>query len=138
MSLHRFTSEVQKKIVLDPRFGGIRAVYCRRIENKEGDEAEYKSVNLYVSPQGNDAASDNATGQIGIGMRTNVFWAKTEDLKFAGKPFLPEQGDVLKYNADGKEYRFQVALVSINGMTSTFAYEDGLHGIIKIMTVKMQ
>jgi hypothetical protein len=135
MSLHRFGSETQKKIVFSPSFGGIRAVYFRRIEDKEtGKTAEYKSVVLYVSPQGNFESTDGR-----IGTRVNVLWAKTEDLKFDSKPFIPEEGDTIKYYADGgEEQRYRVvAIEPQRGSPKVcFSYEDGHHSIIRIHTVR--
>jgi hypothetical protein len=143
MSLHKFGSDTQRRILFSPQFGGIKAVYFRRIEDKEtGETTEYKSVELYISPQGNYVASERRGGRIDA--RVNVIWAKTADLKFDGVPFLPEEKDVIKYFADGEEQRYAVTALqelrtqSSFGQHSTFAYEDGAHQIIKIMTVRVK
>ena len=91
-ALERFTSQVQQNIMFDPKFGGIWARYSRRVESEGGDDAGTKTTTLRVSPQGNAATSDG-----GIEMRINVLWAKTEDLKFNGEPFLPKDGDTIEY-----------------------------------------
>ena len=142
MSLHNLTTKVQKSIVFDPKFMGIKARYSRRTENNEGDVAENKSIVLHISPQGNYVATDRERGEIGV--RITVFWAKTEDLKFDGKPFLPEQSDIIEYAINGVLHQYIVAMVidmqtqSSFGQKTTFAYEDGLQGIIKINTVRTQ
>jgi hypothetical protein len=84
---------------MDSKFMGIPAKYSRRVENKEGDFEEEKSVLLNVSPQGNFVASDKAQGQIGT--RINIIWAKTADLKFNGEPFLPKENDLIEYKVNG-------------------------------------
>ena len=140
MSLHDFVSQVQSDIVLDSRFMGIKATYSRRVEDKEGDTVETKSVKLNVSPQGNFVASDKAHGQIGT--RINIFWAKTKDLKFGKEPFLPMENDVIEYKVNRVPHKYTVVktqdmtVPSNLGQRATFGYEDALHRIIKIMTVK--
>ena len=137
MSLHNFVSQVQQNVVFDPKFTGIKARYLRRAEDEEGELVENKCAILYVSPQGNYGTSDST-----IEKRINVLWAKTEDLKFDGKPFLPMEGDIIEYKINGVLHQYRVTRspsTTINiGNGSVFAYEDGLHRIIKIMTVKQK
>jgi len=143
MSIHDFVTKVQQSIIFNPQFTGIKATYSRRVENKEeGDLVEGNSVVLYVSPQGNYVATDRGRGEVGV--RITVIWAKTEDLKFDGKPFLPEMNDIIEYEVNGILHRYIVAMVvdmqtqSSFGQKTTFAYEDGLQGIIKINTVRQK
>ena len=142
MSLHNFTTKVQQSIIFDPKFTGIKAKYSRRTENKEGDVLEDKSVFLYVSPQGNYVATDKERGEIGV--RVTTIWAKAADLQFDGKPFLPEKNDIIEYTINGVFHRYIVSMVvdmqiqSSFGQKATFSYEDGLHGIIRINTIRKQ
>ena len=132
MSLQKFISKVQSNVILNPRFGGIPAVYSRRVENQEG-EPTHKSVNLTVSPQGNYATADKQ-----IEARINVLWAKTADLKFGDESFLPKEGDEIRYKVDGVLHRYRVAVVLLpSGEKAAFSYEDGLHSIVKINTVRI-
>ena len=138
MSLLDLVSNIQKKVVFDPRFTGIKAKYSRRKENRDGDLTEDKHVILYVSPQGNYVATDK--GRQSIEGRLNIIWAKTEDLQFAGVPFLPEENDVIEYKVNGVLQRYIVAkavnmdIPASQGQRSTFSYEDGLQSIIRINT----
>jgi hypothetical protein len=142
MSLHKFVSQVQEDIVLNPKFTGIRARYSRRIEDKEGDSEETKSVILNVSPQGNYGVTDKRREEFDA--RITVLWAKTEDLKFDGEPFLPKKGDLIEYKVNGVLHQYVVTVLndvraqSSMGTQAAFSYEDGLHRIIKIMTIKQQ
>lgn len=140
MSLMNFVSQVTKDVVFDSKFLGIKAVYSRRIENEESDYVETKTAELFVSPQGNYVVASKDNDQ--IGGRVNVIWAKTADLKFGDEPFLPQTGDLIEYEANGESQKFMVTppqklqKQSSFGQQSTFAYEDGLMEIIKIMTIK--
>ena len=142
MSLHDFTSRIQKSVIFDPRFTGIKAKYSRTRYHQEGELEFDKSIELYVSPQGNYVATDRQHKNIGT--RINVIWAKTEDLKFDGEPFLPMDGDIIEYKVNDVLHKYIVAKVhdmqvqSSYGQSATFSYEDGLHGIIKINTLKQQ
>ena len=142
MSLLNFVTQVQKDIVFNPQFTGIEARYSRRIENKkEGDLEEIKETTLFISPQGNYVATEKSLKQIGT--RINVIWAKTEDLKFNDKPFLPMEGDIIEYEANGILQKYIVSKVtdmqvqSTYGQSATYSFEDGTHGIIKINTLKL-
>jgi hypothetical protein len=140
MGIHDFVSKVQEKIVFDPRFTGIKARYSRRVEDKEGDRTEDKSVLLFVSPQGNFGVADKRREEFDA--RLTVIWAKTKDLKFDGEPFLPKEGDMIEYKKNGVLYQYRVTVLkdvrtqSSMGTQAAFSYEDGLQRIIKIMTVK--
>jgi hypothetical protein len=143
MSLLNFVSQVQGNIVFNPNFMGVKATYSRRItDRKEGDLIETKTTTLFVSPQGNYVAPDKQRGEIGV--RINVIWAKTADLKFDGEPFLPNEGDTIEYEINGVRHRYMVAMVvdmqtqTNFGQKTTFAYEDGIHSIMKINTVRME
>jgi len=143
MSILNFGSQVQRDIVFSPRFTGVKAKYLRRIEDRrEGDFVENKCATLYVSPQGNFGATDRQREEYDA--RINVIWAKTEDLKFDGEPFLPEPGDIIEYEVKGVLHRYVVAVLpGLRNQPSretqaSFAYEDGLHRIIKIMTTKQE
>ena len=143
MSLHNFVSQVQRDIVFDPRFLGIKAMYTRRVEDrKEGDLLENKCAILSVSPQGNFGATDRQREEYDA--RIIVIWARTEDLKFDGEPFLPEPGDVIEYKVNGVLHRYVVTVLpglrnqSSRETQASFSYEDGLHGMIKIMTIKQK
>jgi len=132
MSLLQFVSKVQGDIVLNPRFGGLSAVYLRRIEDGEGNPEQEQCCHLTLSPQGNFATSEGA-----FDTRICVFWAKTADLKFDGKPFLPKEGDVIRYEVMGRERRFRVAPCALaDRVKAMFSYEDALHQIIKIHTIR--
>ena len=142
MSVHDFVTNVQKSVLFDPKFTGIKARYLRRVENKEGELIEDKCVILRVSPQGNYVATDRERGEVGV--RITVIWAKAEDLQFDGKPFLPEKNDIIEYKVNGVLHQYIVAMVvdmqtqSSFGQKTTFAYEDGLQSIVKINTVKQK
>ena len=142
MSLLDLVSNIQKKVVFDPRFTGIKAKYSRRKENRDGDLIKDKHVILDISPQGNYVVTDKK--QESIGGRLNIIWAKTEDLQFDGEPFLPEENDMIEYKVGGVLQRFRVAknvdmkTPSSLNQRSTFAYEDGLHSIIKINTLRQE
>ena len=97
-------------------------------------------MTLFVSPQGNYVATDKQRNEIEA--RINVIWAKTKDLTFDGEPFLPKENDKIEYEDGGIVQRYSVTSVkelkvqSSFRQNGTFAYEDGLHRIIKIMTVR--
>ena len=128
--------------MFDPRFTGIKAKYSRRSESRDGDLIKDKVAILNISPQGNYVVTDKK--QESIGGRLNIIWAKTEDLQFDGEPFLPEENDVIEYKVNGILQRFRVAknvdmkTPSSLNQQSTFAYEDGLHSIIKINTLRQE
>ena len=142
MSLHNFVSQVQQNIVFDPKFTGIKARYLRRVENKEGELSENKCAILYVSPQGNYGVADKRREEFDA--RITVLWAKTEDLKFDGEPFLPKDGDTIEYKVNGVLHQYKVTVLkdikiqSSMGTQAAFSYEDGMHRIIKIMTIKQK
>ena len=142
MSLHNFVSKVQADIVLNPKFTGVRARYSRRIEDTEGDSPETKSVILNVSPQGNYGVTDKRREEYDA--RIIVLWAKTEDLKFDGEPFLPKEGDMIEYKINDVLHQYKVTVLhdvrhqSSMGTQAAFTYEDGTHRIIKIMTIKQK
>ena len=140
MSLLEFTAKVQQGIIFDPKFTGIKARYLRRVEDGEGELSENKCAILYVSTQGNYGVADKRREEFDA--RITVLWAKTEDLKFDGEPFLPMEGDIIEYKINGVLHQYRVTRnpsTTINiGSGSVFAYEDGLHRIIKIMTVKQK
>ena len=142
MSLHNFVSQVQQNVIFDPMFTGIKAKYMRRTENKEGELLEDKCTILYVSPQGNYGVADKRREEFDA--RITVLWAKTEDLKFDGESFLPKEGDVIEYKINGFLQQYKVTVLkdvkiqSSMGTQAAFSYEDGLHRIVKIMTVKLK
>ena len=136
-ALERFTAQIQRDIIFDPKFGGILARYSRRVESEGGDDVGTKTTTLHVSPQGNAAATGN-----GIEKRINVLWAKTEDLKFDGVSFLPKEGDVIEYKIGGVLHKYKVTrsplTLSNVGSGAVFSYEDSQNSIIKMMTVRLQ
>jgi hypothetical protein len=124
MSLLNFISDTIANVTMSPEFFGIQAKYSRRIEAKDGTKIETKEALLYVSPHGTFEAVNG--GRASIDYRGLIVWAKSDDLKFDGVPFLPQAGDVIEYVVDGKP----VTLV-VGGLPAIFSYEDSLHKIIK-------
>ena len=142
MSALSIVSEIQRNVVMSSRFTGLRARYIRLTFDKEGDLIENKCVILSISPQNIYGVADKRREEFDA--RITVFWAKTDELKFDGEPFLPKEGDTIEYKLNGILHQFVVTVLhdvkiqSSMGTQASFAYEDGLHSIIKIMTVKQK
>jgi hypothetical protein len=141
MSLLNFISNTIANTVFSPDFFGVPAKYTRNVEEQAtGRVIETKETTITVSPQGSFQTVDAKPDEIGA--RVEVFWAKTEELRFGDEPFLPEPNDIIEFEINGQLQRYSVGvprgekMQTSFGYKDVFGYEDAEKKITKITTFK--